>query len=204
MAVLLSANCCYNKFHFFYKCDCLSRNLSLNNVHIQWQCDLRISVKDCHVWLDHKDINTRDVLMSFGASFVFWISTYINAQNTKNLNNYLTNRPTKQITNRRASRPSWEANSSSASQEIPRILWNPKIRYHVHSILPFLTNLSKINPVHVHQTDLFKIHSNIILPCKPTYSKWLLSFRFPHQNLFSHLYVLHTLPISFSSSPSSR
>jgi len=25
--------------------------------------------------------------------------------------------------------PSWEANSHSASQEIPRLLWNPKFHY---------------------------------------------------------------------------
>ena len=27
---------------------------------------------------------------------------------------------------------SWEANWFAASQEIPRILWNPKVRYHTH------------------------------------------------------------------------
>ena len=28
--------------------------------------------------------------------------------------------------------PSWEANKSSASQEIPRFLWNLKVYYHTH------------------------------------------------------------------------
>ena len=29
--------------------------------------------------------------------------------------------------------PSWEANRSSPNQEIPPILWNPSVHYHLHN-----------------------------------------------------------------------
>jgi len=85
---------------------------------------------------------------------------------------------------------SLKANSSSACQEIPRILFYPNVHYHIHNPLPTVTILTHINPVHASTYHFLKIRFNIIISFTPSFSKWCLSLRSPRQ---SHVY---TSPVS--------
>jgi hypothetical protein len=56
--------------------------------------------------------------------------------------------------------PSWEANRFTASQEIPRILWNPKVHYRTYKYPPpTVPILSHLALVHTTTSQFLKIHA---------------------------------------------
>jgi hypothetical protein len=87
---------------------------------------------------------------------------------------------------------SWKANRFSASQENPRMLWNPKVQ----KCPPPVPILSQLDPVHTPTFNFLKIHLNII----PYLRLGLLSGLFPSAFPAKTLYTPRLSPIRVTCS----
>jgi hypothetical protein len=94
--------------------------------------------------------------------------------------------------------PSWEANRSSAIQEIPGMLWNPKVHYSFRRCPPPVPILSQLDPVPTpHPTFwrsilILSSHLHLFLP------SGLFPSGFPTKTLYTPLlsYIRATFPVS--------
>jgi hypothetical protein len=115
-----------------------------------------------------------------------FLSVRHNAYFTRSLNQTSSRFPADCNRLRGIESPYWD-DSRPPVQEIPRILWNPKVHYYVHNNSPLDPILSHWNSVHTLRPYFFQTNFNIILPSTPGYPKWPIRFRIINYNLYAFL-----------------
>jgi hypothetical protein len=94
--------------------------------------------------------------------------------------------------------PSWEATLFVVSEEIPRILWNPKVHYRIQKRPLPVHILSELDPILYHHIPLPE-DLRIIVPSTHGSPSWSLSLRHPLNTPLPSPYVLHAPNISLFS-----
>ena len=80
----------------------------------------------------------------------------------------------------------------AVNQEIPSILWNPKVHYRTHKRPPPIPILSQPHPIPTTPSHFLKIHLNIIFPSTSWAPNGLFPSGFPHRNLVHTSPFFHT------------
>jgi hypothetical protein len=81
----------------------------------------------------------------------------------------------------------WEANRFAASQEIPRILWNPKFHFQINKCPSTASILSQPNPVHTPISHFLKIHLILFFHLRLGFPSGLCPSGFPTKILYTPL-----------------
>jgi hypothetical protein len=100
-----------------------------------------------------------------------------NLKNNNQITNYRGRAREREREREKEGDPCSEANSCSASPEIPLILRNPTIYKRLQNSPPLVTILNQMNPVHA-----YPLHFNIIPPSSPGDLSGFISSDFPISN----------------------
>jgi hypothetical protein len=92
--------------------------------------------------------------------------------------------------------PSWQVSRFTASQEITRIVWNPKVHYRIHKCPPPVPILNQLDLVHTRTSLFLKIHLHITFPTTRGFSKWSISLQVSTPKPCTRLPSSHTSNIS--------
>jgi hypothetical protein len=129
-----------------------------------------------------------------------WVQHKVNMQEIRNACMHaFTSLHTYLFTHSKEHSPSRKDTHFSASQEIPRILWNLNVHYHVYKCSPPVPFISQINLAHTSTSHLLNIHLNFILPSMPGSSKFFFPSGYPTNTLHaSFLSPIHAIcPANF-------
>jgi hypothetical protein len=85
--------------------------------------------------------------------------------------------------------PSWETANCAAIQELPSILWNPKVHYNVHNSPPQVPILSQIDPIPTILSYLSKIHFILSTHLRLGLHGGLFPSGFPTNILYAFLFA---------------
>jgi hypothetical protein len=96
--------------------------------------------------------------------------------------------------------PSSEAANCAATQQLPSILWNPKVHYRVHKSPPLVSIPSQLNHIHTIPSHPTSLRSILILPTHLRLGLLTCFFpsAFPTNNLYAFLFfpfVLLAVPV---------
>jgi hypothetical protein len=83
--------------------------------------------------------------------------------------------------------PSWETDSTSASLEIPHILWNPKVHYRIYKSPPPVPILSQVNPDHASPPISWRHNFTLSSHLRPVLSSGFILSGLPLKILYAPL-----------------
>jgi hypothetical protein len=107
----------------------------------------------------------------------------------------------REITDSREQRPPSESDSSSAGQEIPRLLRKPKFHYRIHKMSPLNPVLMQLNPEHNLAQYFFKIDFSNIPHLRLGLPSGLFRFQVFQLKLLSICHLPHACYVSYPAHP---